>query len=134
MFVDDHRYGIEADFITRTMNPNYMNTRGRYRQFTGASAPARGSGLDMFIQDMTEAQKNLSDRVDALESDLKKSKELEGLKGFWKNNGERIKTTALIGIGLYFAYTLFLKSKMTRGGSVGSAAPTPSAQIGADDI
>jgi len=134
MFVDDHRYGIEADFITRTMNPNYMNMGGRYRQFTGASAPARGSGLDMFIQDMTEAQKNLSDRVDALESDLKKSKELEGLKGFWKKNGERIKTTALIGIGLYFAYTLFLKSKMTRGGSTAPTAPTAPAQIGADDI
>lgn len=134
MFVDDHRYGIESDFITRTMNPNYMNMKGRYRQFTGSPAPARGSGLEMFIQDMTEAQKNLSDRVDSLEADLKKSKELEGLKGFWKKNGERIKSTAIIGIGLYFAYTVFLKSKIGRGGSVGNSAPSPSQQIGADDI
>ena len=131
MFLDDYRYGIEADFITRTMKPSYMNSRTNYRQFTGGLAPAKGSGLEMFIQDMTEAQKNLSDRVDALESDLKKSKELEGLKGFWKNNGDRIKTTALIGVGLYFAYTLFLKSKMSK---VGSSSPSPSAEIGADDI
>ena len=84
---------------------------------------------------MTEAQNNLSDRIDALELDLKNSKEMEGLKGFWKTNGSRVKNTALIGIGLYFAYTLFLKSKMARGGNVETIAPSsPSPQITANDI
>tara|TARA_R110000824_G_scaffold239805_1_gene428484 strand:+ start:590 stop:988 length:399 start_codon:yes stop_codon:yes gene_type:complete len=132
MFVDDNRSGIEADFITRTMNPHQMSRRGNYHQFTGSPQAAKGSGLDMFIQDMSEAQKNLSDRVDALESDLKNSKELEGLKGFWKKNGDKMKTTALIGIALYFAYTLFLKRKMAHGGGVAASAPAP--QIGANDI
>jgi len=134
MFVDDNRMGVEADFITRAMNPNYMSMRPKYRQFNGAPQPARGSGLDLFIQDMSEAQKNLSDRVDALEADLKNSKEMEGLKGFWKKNGDRIKTTALIGVGLYFAYSLFLKNKMARGGSMPQASPAPAPSIGADDI
>lgn len=137
MFVNDDRYGIEADFITRAMNPATHSLSGRgtggvdYRQFTGASQPAKGSGLDSFIQDISEAHKNLTDRVDALESDLKSSKEMEGLSGFWKKNQERVKNTALIAIGLYFAYSLFLKSKMARGGSTPQPAP---AKIGTDDI
>lgn len=135
MFIDDYRRGgIEADFITRAMNPQSYDLRGqRYKHFNGSPTPVRGLNLEQFIQDVSESQKNLSDRIDALESDLKKSREMEGLKGFWKNNGGRLKNAALIAVGLYFAYSIFMKNKMAMGGRtpMGNGGNT---QINADDL
>jgi hypothetical protein len=134
MFIDDYRKGIEADFVTRAMNPRAYDFRGKdFRQFTGSPVPARGLAIEQFIQDVSESQKNLSDRIDALEADLKKSKEMEGLKGFWRKNGDMVKNAALIGIGLYFAYSLFLKNKMAMGGRTPSSTGG-NMQINADDI
>lgn len=135
MFTDDYRRGgIEADFITRAMNPQAHDFRGqRYKHYSGSPAPVRGLNIEQFIQDVSESQKNLSDRIDVLESDLKKSKEMEGLKGFWQNNGGRLKNAALIAAGLYFAYNIFMKNKMAMGGRT-SMMSGKNTQINADDI
>jgi hypothetical protein len=135
MFIDDYkRAGIEADFITRAMNANNYDFRGqKYKQYTGAPSPPRGLNIEQFIQDVSESQKNLSDRIDALESDLKKSKEMEGMKGFWKNNSGRIKNAALVAVGLYFAYSIFMKNKMAMGGRT-QMVNGGNTQINASDI
>lgn len=135
MFIDDHRRaGIEADFITRAMNPTAYDFRvQKYKHYSGSPPPARGLNIEQFVQDVSESQKNLSDRIDALESDLKKSKEMEGMKGFWKNNSGRLKNAALIAVGVYFAYSIFLKNKMAMGGRT-SMSNGGNTQINASDI